>query len=75
LLGDVPETVKTLRFIIADRDQSHFRGFGGKNVLAIKKLCPNAQIIIECQRKRNPGHLSLEMGTGNLTSIEIPGIL
>jgi histone acetyltransferase (RNA polymerase elongator complex component) len=74
LLGDVPETVKTLRFIIAESDQSHFRGFGGKNVLAIKKLCPHAQIIIECQRKRNPGHVSLETETGKRASIGIPGI-
>ncbi|NLA40372.1 MAG: radical SAM protein [Smithella sp.] len=74
LLGDIPETARTLRFTIAESNQSHFRGYGGKNILAIKNLCPNAQIIIECLRKRSPGLVSLETETGKRASIGIPGI-
>lgn len=75
LLGDIPETVKTLRFTIAKSDQSHFRGFGGKNILAIKNLYPDAQIVIDSVRGQLPGHLSLEVGKGKITCLDIPGII
>jgi histone acetyltransferase (RNA polymerase elongator complex component) len=74
-LGDIPETVKTLRFTIAESDQSHFRGFGGKNIRAIKNLYPDAQIVIDSVRGQLPGHLLLAVGKGKITCLDIPGII
>ncbi len=74
LLEDVPRTAKMLRFAVAERDQSHFRGFGGKNIQAIKNLYPGAQIVIDFTRGQLPGHLSLNTGAGESFSFNIPGI-
>ncbi|HRS83206.1 MAG TPA: radical SAM protein [Smithellaceae bacterium] len=75
LLGHAPRNAKMLRFAVADCDQSHSRGYGGKNIEAIKTLYPDAQIIIDSDPKRDPGHLSLETETGKTVSARIPGIL
>jgi radical SAM superfamily enzyme len=74
LLGDVPEHTRTLRFQVAQRDLSHFRGFGNKNIEAIKRLYPDAQIVIDSVREGLPGHLSLNTGAGEFFSFNIPGI-
>ncbi len=75
LLEDAPRTAKMLRFAVADRDQSHFRGFGGKNIQAIKNLYPDAQIVIDFTRGQHPGHISLEVEKGKPICFNIPGII
>ncbi len=74
LLEDVPRTAKMLRFTVANRDQSHFRGFGNQNIESIKRLYPDAQIVIDFTRGQLPGHLSLNTGAGKSFSFNIPGI-
>lgn len=75
LLGNVPEHTRILRFGVAKRDLSNFRGFGNQNIEAIKRLYPNAQIVIDSVREQLPGHLSLNTGAGESFSFNIPGIL
>jgi histone acetyltransferase (RNA polymerase elongator complex component) len=75
LLGDIPKHTRTLRFIVAERDLSNFRGLGNKNVDAIIKLYPDTQIVIDSIREGLPGHLSLNIETGESFSLDIPGIL
>lgn len=74
LLGDVPEHTRILRFGVAKRDLSNFRGFGNQNIDAIKRLYPDAQIVIDSVREQLPGHLSLNTGAGDSFSFNIPGI-
>ncbi len=75
LLGDIPKHTRKLRFHIAERDLSNFRGLGNKNIEAIKKLYPDAQIVIDSVREGLPGHLSLTTETGESFSLDIPGIM
>lgn len=75
MLGEVPKHPRILHFQIARRDLSHFRGFGNQNIRSIKKLYPEAQIVVDSVRGSLPGHLSLETETGESLSFDIPEIL
>ncbi|PKN07149.1 MAG: hypothetical protein CVU72_03365, partial [Deltaproteobacteria bacterium HGW-Deltaproteobacteria-7] len=74
LLRDVPKHTGVLHFSVAQRDLSNFRGPGNKNVDAIKKLYPDARIVIDSVREGLLGHLSLNTETEESLSLDIPGI-
>lgn len=75
LLRDIPKETRILRFGVAERDLSNFRGLGNKNAEAIIKLYPDTQIVIGSVREGLPGHLSLTIETGESFSLDIPGII
>ena len=75
LLREVPKYTRELRFHVANRDLSNFRGLGNKNVESIKKLYPDAQIVIDSVREGQPGHLTIDIETGQSISFDIPGII
>jgi histone acetyltransferase (RNA polymerase elongator complex component) len=75
LLRDIPKHTRELHFSLADRDLSNFRGLGNKNVETIKKLYPDAQIVIDSVREGLPGHLTLSIETGESFSLDIPGLV
>jgi histone acetyltransferase (RNA polymerase elongator complex component) len=75
LLGNIPGHTGELRFRVAQRDLSHFRGPGNKNIESIKKLYPDTQIVIDSVRETLPGHISLNIETGESFSLDIPGII
>ncbi|MHB8137176.1 MAG: elongator complex protein 3 [Smithellaceae bacterium] len=75
LLREVPKHTRELRFSVAEHDLSNFRGLGNKNVEAIKKLYPDAQIVIDSDREGIPGNISLNIDSEESFSIAIPGII
>ncbi len=75
LLRDIPGEPRILRFEVAERDLSNFRGLGNKNAEAIIKLYPDTQIVIDSVREGLPGHLSLLIETGESFSLDIPGLI
>lgn len=75
LLRDIPRETRILRFGVAERDLSNFRGLGNKNAEAIIKLYPDTQIVIDSVHEGLPGHLSLLIDTGESFSLDIPGII
>jgi histone acetyltransferase (RNA polymerase elongator complex component) len=75
MLSDIPKHTRELRFQVADHDLSNFRGLGNKNAEAIKKLYPDARIVIDSVREGLPGHLSLNIETGESFSLDIPGLV
>ena len=75
LLRDIPREARILRFGVAERDLSNFRGLGNKNAKAIIKLYPDTQIVIDSVHESLPGHLSLLIETGESFSLDIPGII
>ena len=75
LLHAIPSSARTLHFHVADRDLSHFRGFGNQNVAAIKKLYPDCQIVIDSVPAGIQGRISLTTETGKSLLLDIPGIL
>ena len=64
-----------LRFQVAERDLSHFRGPGSKNIESIKRLYPRAQIVIDSVHKGLSGLLSLNIDTGKSFSLSIQGMI
>lgn len=74
LLRDIPKPSRCLRFLVAKRDVSHFRGFGNNNMEAIKKLYPDAEIVIDSGPEAFPGRLSIVTETEGSFSVDIPGI-
>lgn len=75
LLRDVPRETRMLRFQVAERDLSNFRGPGSENIESIKRLYPRAQIVIDSVRKGLSGLLSLNIDTGKSFSLSIPGMI
>ena len=74
-LGNLPKHVRKLHFQIAERDLSNFRGFNNSNIDAIKKLYPDAQIIIDSHRDGLTGHLWMTTESEESISIDIPGLM
>lgn len=75
LLRVVPEHTRMLHFRTASRALSNFRGEQNRNINAIKKLYPNAQIVIDSLHEGHPGRLSLVTETGKSHFLDIPGII
>ncbi|MEE9912444.1 MAG: radical SAM protein [Deltaproteobacteria bacterium] len=74
LLGAVPKHTRKLHFLVARRALSNFRGLGNKNIDAIKKLYPEAQIVVDSVPESHLGHLSLSTEAGESFFLDIPGI-
>lgn len=74
LLDQIPRDVKSLRFTLAERDISNFRGLNNSNVTAIKKLYPEANLIIESSAGQPRGLISLAIDSGKSFCLKIPGI-
>lgn len=75
LLRDIPNHVRKLHFQIAERDLSNFRGFNNRNIEAIKKLYPDAQIVIDSHGNGLNGHLLMTTESGKSFSLDIPGLM
>ena len=75
LLSAIPMHTRKLNFLVDRGDLSHFRGSGNKNIEAIKKLYPEAEIVIDSAHKKLPGHLTLNIETGESFSLNIPGFI
>lgn len=74
LLKNVPPNIREFRFSVSKHDLSNFHGLGGRNIEAIKKLYPEAHIVIDSDHHVPPGNISLTTETGENYSIDIPGI-
>lgn len=74
LLDQIPRDIKLLRFTLAQRDISNFRGLNNLNVSAIKKLYPQADLIIESSVGQLRGEISLAVDSGKIFHLKIPGI-
>ena len=74
LVRKLSGTPRTLHFRVAASDEAHFRGSGNSNILALKKLYPDAQIVIDSARGESPGVLTLENEFGKSSNVKIPGI-
>jgi len=74
LLANVPRHTKELNFLVDKRDISNFRGHQSKNVEAIKKLYPEARIVIDSDPSGISGRISLSTENGKKVSLDIPGI-
>jgi len=75
LLRVIPKQARRLHFCTSSRALSNFRGERNRNINAIKKLYPNAQIVIDSIIEGDPGRLSLVTDTGESLSLDIPGII
>ena len=75
LLTDIPQNTEELRFRVDKRDLSNFRGHKNRNLDAIKKLYPEARIVIDSDPSGVSGRISLATPTGKNLSLDIPGIL
>lgn len=75
LLLDVPKHSREFHFHVAEHNLSNFRGLGNKNIESIKKLYPDTQIVIDSPCETLPGHISLNIETGESFSLDIPGII
>ena len=75
LLSTIPKHTRKLHFSVAQRALSNFRGLGNQNVDSIKKLYPDAEIVVDSDREGHPGRLSLITETGESHSLDIPGII
>jgi histone acetyltransferase (RNA polymerase elongator complex component) len=74
MLDKIPRNAKSLRFTLAERDISDFRGLSNSNVAAIKKLYPEANLIIESCASQPRGVISLAIDSGKSFCLKIPGI-
>jgi histone acetyltransferase (RNA polymerase elongator complex component) len=75
LLADIPKQAGELRFTVDQRDLSNFRGHKNRNMEAIKKLYPDAHIIVESAHSGIQGQITLKIETGETFRLTIPGIL
>jgi histone acetyltransferase (RNA polymerase elongator complex component) len=74
LLKEIPFGAKELHFILSKRDISNFRGWNNMNIEAIKKLYPQADLIVESVPSRPGGEISIAADSGQSFHLKIPGI-
>lgn len=75
LFKDIPKQTRALRFLVRKRDLSYFRGVGNKNIESIKKLYPDAEIVIDSVPNTRPGRLFVATEAGESFSVDIPGVI
>jgi len=75
LLSKISRETKELRFSLSERDISNFRGLNNMNVSAIKKLYPQANLIIESIKGKKRGEISLATDSGKSFNLKIPGLI
>ncbi len=74
LVRDIPGEARKLHFQVAARDLAHFRGPGNSNIKELKRLYPEAQIVIDSERDWNTGRLSLVNESRESIRVDIPGM-
>lgn len=74
LLESVPRDAKEIHFNISGRDISNFRGWNNMNIEAIKKLYPQAKLIVESLPGQLDGEISVAADSGQSFHWKIPGI-
>lgn len=73
-LENISPGTKDLHFNLSGRDVSSFRGWNNMNIDAIKKLYPNANLIIKSVPGQPGGEISVVADSGQPFHIRIPGI-
>jgi histone acetyltransferase (RNA polymerase elongator complex component) len=74
LLEKFSRDTKELHFSLSERDISNFRGLNNRNISAIKKLYPRANLIIESISGQSRGTICLATDSGKSFNLKIPGI-
>ncbi len=74
LLADYPKPARQLHFIVSHQDLSNFRGHSNSNVHAIKKLYPDARIVIDSDPAGVSGRITLKTEMGQTLTLDIPGL-
>ncbi len=75
LLADIPQTTKELRFNVSSQDISNFRGMANINIAAIKKLYPDAKLIVQSNSSQTRGEISVTTDSDESFSLKILGII
>ncbi|HBI47972.1 MAG TPA: radical SAM protein [Smithella sp.] len=75
LLENIFQDNKELRFGLAERDLSNFRGLNNMNLSAIKKLYPCTNLIVESNINQKRGVISVATDSGKSFTLTIPGII
>jgi histone acetyltransferase (RNA polymerase elongator complex component) len=75
LLDKVSPDTRELRFNLSERDISNFRGLNNTNISAIKKLYPQANIIVRSIIGQRRGAISVGADSAESFTVEIPGIV
>lgn len=73
LLKNVPPQTRRLHFLVHPRDLSCFRGYRNENTQAIKKLYPDAEIVIDSGPGAMCGRLTAATETAGPFSVDIAG--
>ena len=73
-LDKISPDTKELRFGLSERDMSNFRGLNNRNILAIKKLYPRTNLIVESNVSQRRGVISVATDSGESFTLNIPGI-
>jgi histone acetyltransferase (RNA polymerase elongator complex component) len=74
LLTVIPHNAKELRFNVSGQDISNFRGMANMNIAAIKKLYPQANLIVESTASQKRGEISVAADSGKAFNLKINGI-
>lgn len=74
LLSRISNPGGKLHFSVNQREMSHFRGYKGRNLDAIKKLYPEAVVVVDSDPAGTPGRISLMTETADVFFLDIPGI-
>ena len=74
LLADIPQEAKELRFNVSPKDISNFRGMANMNIVAIKKLYPQANLIVESPSGQSRGEISVKTDSGKYLNLKIDGM-
>jgi len=75
LLENIFQDNKELRFGLAERDLSNFRGLNNMNITAIKKLYPRTNLIVVSNIGQKRGEISVTADSGKSFTLTIPGII
>ena len=73
LLENLSRDSQEIRFQLSPRDMSSFRGLKNSNIMAIKKLYPSVNLIIDSNHGKSHGEISVQTDTGELMNLKIPG--
>ncbi len=73
LLADISQKAKKLHFNLSPQDISSFRGMGNMNIKAIKKLYPQADLIVESISGQKRGQITVVTDSGKSLTVTIPG--
>lgn len=74
-LEEVAGDAQELHFKLSERDLSGFRGLNNQNIKAIKKLYPQANLIVESTSGQPRGEIYLTTGSEKSFNLKIPGII